>query len=639
MAFELSTGSAAADQARELPISSVADLVVDGAHQRIFISDPIGGRLITTSYAGEVLATSTGLPGVTDLVLADRLYAAVPGNGTIVAFDPVTTTKTATYATGGAPRTLAAAAGKIWFGEDGRGLGSLDLSGATPVVTRGASFVGDLPKGAHWSKAPQLATTPSRPDVVAAVDTGTTASRFSILDVSTDPPTPTALREIGEFAHALTFSADGSRLIVSSATIANSALSANDLSTIEEYPTPGTARAFAVRRDGALAIANSDDEKKAVAVFAPGAATPTKHFDLRPTGPGSMVSMYLTPAVAWEPGGDRLFGVANDQSRYSLQVLNDPTKAPVTIQLSVPATVQPNQGFRVRGTVSTRLVQGFPLVITRTDASMPGGRRIGPQTVPFGDGNSFEFEDVESTAGTITYTVSIPGDDHLDSATATASVPVAAVPSTTLTLDRHGSAWAYGATVTFTAKLGATGTSRVVEIWADPFGNDQPNRLLRKASVDSKGTLTAGLKLSRNTTLSAVYRGDEKTLPKTVKSTVSVKASVTTEVFRHYKYAKIGSVPYYHFRKSTHPVFKTTMNPYPGRKQYLQIDVHSRGKWILWGYFYLPLDSAGRSSKQLPGTHSVGVRYRERSVYQYGQSGDTANTTTYGTYRYYTFTR
>jgi len=28
------------------------------------------------------------------------------------------------------------------------------------------------------------------------------------------------------------------------------------------------------------------------------------------------------------------------------------------------------------------------------------------------------------------------------------------------------------------------------------------------------------------------------------------------------------------------------MSPYPGRKAYMQIDVHARGKWILCGLAY-----------------------------------------------------
>jgi hypothetical protein len=647
-AFQLSTGSAAADEAAVLPLSSAADLVVDGTHQRIFISDPAGGRLITTDYAGRVLATATGLPGVRDLLITDRLYAAVPDAGAVVAFDPATTARVGTYATGGTPRTLAAAAGKIWFGEDGHGLGSLDLSGPDPVVTRGSSLAGSAHAvGAWWSSAPGLATSPGRPNLVAAVDSGSSPNMFSLLDVSTDPPTPVAHRAVGDRGTGLAFSPDGSRLVVTSVQSVVSALSSSDLTTIEQYQsTDAFPGGVAVRADGAIAVAAGSDHEDAVALYHPGTAGAVKRLDLRePPGGQGLDRTSLASAPAWEPGGVRLFGVALKRSTdagrpdpiATLQVLNDPTLTPVTIQLSVPAAVEPGQAYTVMGILSTPVPAGLPLVITRTDPATPDGRRVGPETVP--GHNSFEFEDVQPVAATVTYSVSIPGDDVFAAATATASVTVASSRPTTLTLDRNGSTWAHGTTVAFTAKLGATHQNRVVEIWADPQGNDQPNRLLRKAAVDGQGKITASLKLARNTTVSAVYKGDALTKALTVRSTVTTKASVATKVSRHYKKAKIGSKSYYYFRKTKHPLFTTTINPYPGRRQYQEIDIYLNGKWILWGPGYYPLDEAGKSVRELKGTHATGIRYRVRSAYLHGKSGDKANATAYGPYRYFTYTK
>lgn len=652
VAFQLSTGSAAADEATVLPITSVGDLVVDGDRQRIFISDPTGGRLITTDYAGKVLATVAGLPGVRDLVFTDRLYAAVPDAGTIVAFDPATTARVDTYETGGAPSTLAAAAGKIWFGEDGRGLGSLDLSGPVPVVTRGSDRPGDGPSvGTRWSEAPRLATSPSRPNLVAAVDSHVSTNVFSILDVSTDPPTLVAHRTIGDRGIDLAFSPDGSRLIVTSVQEDIAVLSSSDLTTIEQYQaTDAFPSEVAVRDDGAVAVVTGPEHEDAVALYTPGTAAPAKLFDLREAldAEGSPIRLNLTsaaPVLAWEPGGVRLFGVAVKTSTMAsrpdpiltLQVLNDPTLTPVTIGLSVPDIAQPGQTYGVSGFFFVPVPVGLPLVIIRTDSATPGGRRVGPETVP--ETNVFRFEDMQPVAGTVTYTASIPGNDVFAAATATASFTVAPKQTATLTLDRHGSTWAYGTTVTFTAKLGVPHQNRLVEIWADPAGNDQPNKLVRKRVVDSQGRLTASLKLTRNTTVSAVFRGDDYTTAQTVKATVATKASVATAVTRHYKTAKIGSTSYFYFRKTKHPVFTTTINPFPGRKQHQQIDVYKGGKWVLWGAGYYPLNAAGKSVRELKGSHATGVRYRVRSAYLQSKSGDTGNATNYGPYRYFTFTR
>lgn len=91
-----------------------------------------------------------------------RLYAAWPDGGAILAFDPASSAEVARYATGGGPRTLAQAGGKLWFG-DRDGLGSLDLSGPQPVVTPGKQM-----GGTEWTTVPGLAATPGRPDLIAA---------------------------------------------------------------------------------------------------------------------------------------------------------------------------------------------------------------------------------------------------------------------------------------------------------------------------------------------------------------------------------------------------------------------------------------------------------------------------------------
>lgn len=649
VAFQLSTGSAAADEATMLPVTSAADLVVDAAHQRIFISDPTGGRLITTDYAGKVLATATGLPGVRDLLLTDRLYAAVPDAGTIVAFDAAGAMTT--YPVGGAPSTLAAAAGKIWFGEAGHGLGSLDPSGAEPVVTHGADLPGALPQGAWWSSAPRLATTPAHPDLVAAVDPGISSNVFSLLDVSTDPPTAVATRDLSTRGKDLAFSPDGSRLVVTGIQSSVVALSSADLSTVESYTaTDAFPGAVAVRADGTIAVAAGSDVTGAVALYTPGVATAAKRFDLLQAldADGNPISLSLTApgsAMAWEPDGNRLFAVAVKSSTsasrpdpiLTLQILNDVARTPVSVQLSVPATATPGRTYAVTGLVSTPVPAGLPLVITRTDPGTAGSRRVGPETVPAS--GQIRFDDVQPTAGTVTYTVSIPGNAEYTAASASASVLVASSKAAALTLDRNGTTWANGASVTFTARLGTTYRNRVVEIWADPAGSDQPNKLLRKASVDGSGKLTASLKLTRNTTVSAVFRGDDLTLAKTVKASVSTRASVTTTVARHYKTAKIGSTSYQYFRRTKNPQFTTTINPYPGRKQYYQIDVYRNGKWTKWSSGYYALNAAGKSVREVGGTHATGVRYRVRSAYVSAKSGDTANVTTYGAYRYFTFTK
>ncbi|MEU8816148.1 hypothetical protein [Actinoplanes sp. NPDC048796] len=218
----------------------------------------------------------------------------------------------------------------------------------------------------------------------------------------------------------------------------------------------------------------------------------------------------------------------------------------------------------------------------------------------------------------------------------TAPPPVVRVrPS--LTLSPAGTVSAYGTTVTVTARLGATATNRVVEIWADPYGTE-PARLLRKTTVDAKGALTASLKLTRTTTVQVKFAGDAKYLPATAGAVLNTKVAVALQGSRQYKTAKIGTVSYRYYRKTVHPYFVTTMTPYPKRKQRLIFEVASGGAWKTWRVLDVPLTSAGKSVFTLTGAHPAGVRYRVRAAYLTGTSGDTVNYPTYGAYQYFTFT-
>src|SRR3712207_507452 len=109
----------AADLVTGLPIASFGDIVVNAVSKRILVSDPAGGKLVTTDYAGKVTSTVDELPGIAGLTLAEDgdVYAAVPGLNAIVAFSK-NGGRLETYPAGGAERPLAVAqaGGSIWFG-------------------------------------------------------------------------------------------------------------------------------------------------------------------------------------------------------------------------------------------------------------------------------------------------------------------------------------------------------------------------------------------------------------------------------------------------------------------------------------------------------------------------------------------
>jgi sugar lactone lactonase YvrE len=87
-----------------LPLYQLADMKVDGSHQKIFLSMPAGadGRVVVTDYNGKSTWLG-GLPGASGLALSpdnQTVYVAARDLDTIVAYDTTTLTETARYHVG-----------------------------------------------------------------------------------------------------------------------------------------------------------------------------------------------------------------------------------------------------------------------------------------------------------------------------------------------------------------------------------------------------------------------------------------------------------------------------------------------------------------------------------------------------------
>ncbi|MER5359427.1 hypothetical protein [Streptomyces sp. NPDC002785] len=63
--FGVAAAPAVADSSTQLPVSSFGDIVVDGVHDRVFISDPGGGSIVVTDYDGTVVKHITAEDGAT----------------------------------------------------------------------------------------------------------------------------------------------------------------------------------------------------------------------------------------------------------------------------------------------------------------------------------------------------------------------------------------------------------------------------------------------------------------------------------------------------------------------------------------------------------------------------------------------
>jgi hypothetical protein len=626
-----------------LPVMSVGDIVVDGVHKRVFISDPMTSKIVATDYSGKVVDTRENLPGVQGLALSadsSHLYGAVPGDDSIVSIATDSVTETARYPTGEgtAPEHLAVAGGKIWFGYgvdwEGGNVGSVDVTGEKPTVALGQDDASD------WYGAPRLAAASGTPNVLVAADATTSSGRTAVYDLSTGTAARTAFGTNPEGTpRDLALTPDGSRLVTANSGGRHLIWKTSDLSAAGAYSTQHHPNAVAIAPDGTVAAGSSTGYYDDVFVFRPGSTTAVRTFDFPDTGGNTGADDMVDRALAWDPNGTRLFAVSvNSEDVLSLQTLVDPAKSAPILTVTAPATAKRAKPLTVSGTLTATLPLpvGTPLTVTRTDLESPKGKSLG--TKKLAAKNQFSFADTPPAGGKVTYKVSYAGDATHIPASGSDSVTVAK-DSTTLTLDRNGKTYSYGKKVSFNAHLGKTYKNRVVEIWADPYGADKPKKLVKKGKVNSKGNLPTTLTLTRNVTVTAIFTGDSRSGSRTVKSTAYANVKVSTAISRHYKTGKIGSTKYHYVHKRTDPLFTTTMTAYKDRYQRLTLEVYYQGKWYSGGSQYFELDAKGKSKIWLEGPHETGLRMRMRSSYVKGSAGDSLNATTHGAWKYFIFTK
>lgn len=643
-------GAAVADSSAVLPITSSGDIIVDGVHQRVFISDPSGGKVVATDYNGTVIGTVTSLPQADGLELsADSatVYVAVPGTDQIVAIDTATVTETGRYATGDGtdPQHLALAGGKLWFGygSDGHGnIGSLDLSGGQTQVSLAQEADGT------WKDAPLLDSTPGAPDTLAA---GSRQYYFTlgIYDVSSGTAGRTAFlggqdAAIGNTAEDLALTPDGTELVV--ATTAGDfqqVFRTSDLSETIRYPSSyWEQRSVDVAPDGLVAGGTdtyASFDRPHVSIYKPGSTTPRRTVNFTDYQNGVAQETLLDHGdLAFAPDSSRLFAVTHDLSnKYRLRVVTDPGKAVTTITANAPATADRAKSLTVSGKVTNTLglPAGTTVAVTRTDLESPNGKALPAATVK-ADG-TFSFTDTPPAGGKVTYGILYAGDADRTTASASDTVEVSR-NAATLTVNKNGNVYDYASSVTFTAHLGTTYKNRTLSLYADTAGDGKGEYLVKTGTVNSEGNLSVTLTLKRDTTVSASFSGDARTAPKTATSWVGAKVKVSLSLGRYYKTATVSGHTKYYFRKTTNPLLTTTMTAYPGRSQRLQFQIYSDGAWRSAGSQYFKLDSTGKSLVELGGTHQTGYSMRVRSSYINNSSGDTVNSTTHGSWKYFTFT-
>jgi sugar lactone lactonase YvrE len=420
------TTTAAADTSTSLPISSYGDIAVDGAHQQVFLSDPSGGDVLVTDYTGQVVKQISGETGASGLALSSdsrTLYVALTGAGAIATIDTATLQETARYDTGtgagtyAGPTSLALAGGKIWFGYDtgvaSGALGSLDLSGPEPVVTRGQGL--DTFNG-------RLAATPQNPDTLVTGEANGNDTTLVVYDVSTGQaneraervnPGPDGCASLQDLA----LTPDAARIVVACASpYYHQAFRTADLSDDGHYTTGAYPDAVAIASDGEIAAGSDSSTAPDVYLFGQGNSTAFKSWDF-PAPSGSWDTLE-TAGLAWAPDGSRLFAVTEVGSRSSLALkVLDPPQADTTVTVHAPASSPRNQDLTVTGKLESAVgfSPGTTVDVWRLDDPLAGeGTLIGSATVA-ADG-TFSYTDRPKAKGDVQYTVRYAGDAHHTSA-------------------------------------------------------------------------------------------------------------------------------------------------------------------------------------------------------------------------------
>jgi hypothetical protein len=166
--------------ARDLPLPSFGQMLVDPVHDRVFVSGGgAGDGIVVLDFDGAIVATIAGQPGASGMVLhGGLLYVALPMVPAIALIDAATLTPVSRVLLPPAalPWDLVEAGGRLWFQQTTFGFGSFDLE------TYGVDLYAE-PRVA----SPRFATSPADPDLLLLAEGGPGPATVHRLDLGASP--------------------------------------------------------------------------------------------------------------------------------------------------------------------------------------------------------------------------------------------------------------------------------------------------------------------------------------------------------------------------------------------------------------------------------------------------------------------
>jgi hypothetical protein len=355
------TSAQASTTAVTLPITNYSHMLVDPAHQHLFITSGSGSTsILVTDYSGQTVATIPNESGATGLALSpdgSTVYAALAGGDAISAISTGTLAETARYATGTGtdPTYVAATSGKIWFSYDAAaaqaGIGSIDPSTSPATVTLSAA-------AGTWTIPPVLAATAS--GELVASEPSQSPNELATYDVSSGTAVVLApqqfFTEAGNF-RSMAITPDGQDVVTASgAPYEQEIFKVSDLSSVGDYPTAAYPTSVAIASDGTVAAgtccsydtnANPTNE---IFMFAPGTTTPLNTISF-----GS--NQLADDGVALTPDDSLLFAITL-QNAPTLNIVTNPSQPapPAQDPTSTAVTCSPNPDAIGQATTCTATV-------------------------------------------------------------------------------------------------------------------------------------------------------------------------------------------------------------------------------------------------------------------------------------------
>ena len=438
-----------------LPISSYYQMVVDGAHGHIFISQGSSqDGILVTDLSGQVITTITGQSGVVGIALSpdgSTLYAALSTADAVTAISTGTLTQTASYPlpAGDSPFNVAVQSGKIWVSYNtgtlfAAAVGYFDPSASSPALQTPAVMGG-------WYTAPQLAADPTDTGVLVAIGSGMSVAGLASYDTAANPVS-TLAGSPGESPvcsdeQDLAVAPGGSQFAVACHDVGavDNVYSTASLSLLRSlgssvYPAFPVAIAY----DGAGHIAagtTTSVPSPDLYIYPPGSTTAQNTYSLYTLGgPGGI----LAPrGLAWVSDGSQLFGILSQGSSFALAMIANPTAPPLdpttTVLTCQPDTVATGQATSCTAVVTDTVPGGTPPTGQVTFTSDTSGGSLSSSTCTLAPGSTIgqascmvSYTPGQTGSGTQTITAAYGGDSGHAASSGQAALTVTLRTTTTV---------------------------------------------------------------------------------------------------------------------------------------------------------------------------------------------------------------